>query len=385
MSLITRYLLRQFLGPLFVCLISFNGIFILFDLFGHLSRFLDADLPLADVLRYYAGVVCMYSHWFLPASCMLATLYTMWQLSHHSELTAMRASGISFHLLTLPFFCVAFAMSLLTLADAELLAPSLSAWSDALKSNKFAKVSAVATSNHVFMATSANRTWRIASADLSSPEAMSRLEGPVEIRRRNRSTGFDEWGVRAARADFLDGAWWLTGAEPILFDQNSGEEILPDPANPPPRPPAFFCYPELSETPADMFLADRIDKGGWDFLSARDMLRVLRTEADGREAEGKDSGDRHDTGRWFDFWYRLASPWSCIVITLFSIPTGITTGRQSVFKGIVLALATFFAFYAASLALEFCGQNGLLPPAVAAWAPNVLFLGIGLFLYRRLT
>ena len=134
-----------------------------------------------------------------------------------------------------------------------------------------------------------------------------------------------------------------------------------------------------------MFLADRIDKGGWDFLAARDMLRVLRTEAGGREAEGKDSEDRHDASRWFDFWYRLASPWACIVITLFSIPTGITTGRQSVFKGIVLALATFFAFYAASLALEFCGQNGLLPPAVAAWAPNVIFLGIGLFLYRRLT
>ena len=129
-----------------------------------------------------------------------------------------------------------------------------------------------------------------------------------------------------------------------------------------------------------MYLADRIDKGGWDFLSARDMLRVLRTENAGSSPD-----DRHDAGRWFDFWYRLASPWACIVITLFSIPTGITTGRQSVFKGIVLALATFFAFYAASLALEFCGQNGYLPPALAAWAPNVLFLGIGLYLYHRLT
>ena len=184
MSLITRYLLRQFIGPLLVCLVAFNGIFILFDLFGHLSRFLDADLPLPAILKYYLGVVCTYSHWFLPASCMLATLYTMWQLSHHSELTAMRASGISFHLLTLPFFCVAFAMSLLTLADAELLAPSLSAWSDGLKANKFAKTDSLVASNHVFMAASADRTWRIASADLSSPEALSHLDGPVEIRRR---------------------------------------------------------------------------------------------------------------------------------------------------------------------------------------------------------
>ncbi len=133
MSLIVRYLLRQFLGPLLTCLVAFNGIFVLFDLSGHLSRFLDADLPLPMILKYYLGVVCTYSHWFLPASCMLATLYSMWQLSHHSELTAMRASGISFHRLTLPFFCTAIVASLLTFANEEWLAPPLGAWSDRLK------------------------------------------------------------------------------------------------------------------------------------------------------------------------------------------------------------------------------------------------------------
>ena len=94
------------------------------------------------------------------------------------------------------------------------------------------------------------------------------------------------------------------------------------------------------------------------------------------------SGSAED---WFDFWYRIAAPWSCLVITLFSIPAGITTGRQSVFKGLLLVLVTFFLFYAFSVLLEYCGQHGYLAPFLAAWLPNLVFLAIGVAMYRRLT
>ena len=50
----------------------------------NLSRFIDSKVPALTALRYYGGVVATYSIWFVPASCLLATLYTMWQLSTHS-------------------------------------------------------------------------------------------------------------------------------------------------------------------------------------------------------------------------------------------------------------------------------------------------------------
>ncbi len=379
MSLITRYLLRQFLGPLLVCLVAFNGIFILFDLFGHLSRFLDANLPLPAILKYYAGVVCTYTHWFLPASCMLATLYTMWQLSHHSELTAMRASGISFHRLTLPFFCVAVLASLLAFANAELLAPGLSAWSDRLKESGFAHATPGPTEKFNYTNPAASRTWRIASIDTSSVEACAHLFVPsnaadrlpaqaVEIKRV--VDGRIVWGVAARRADYLDGIWWLSGPEMIRIDPYDGS-VLPDtdPSRPRVPLPDPLPFPELTETPRDLHIEAR----QWDYLSASDMLRRLLSS--------RDDSDEH----WFDFWYRLAAPWACLVITLLSIPTGITTGRQSVFKGVVLALATFFLFYLFSITLKYLGQKGYMPPVLAAWLPNAVFLAIGLGLYRRLT
>ena len=145
-------------------------------------------LGLGLVLRYYAGVVSSYMHWFIPASCMLATLYSMWQLSHHSELTAMRASGISFHRLTLPFFGVAFVMSLLTFANLEWISPKLSVWSDRLKENNF-QLEGESAVRRDRPFTCGDREWVFEAADWSSDETMAHPPGRVTIRSEHRGTG----------------------------------------------------------------------------------------------------------------------------------------------------------------------------------------------------
>lgn len=73
------------------------------------------------------------------------------------------------------------------------------------------------------------------------------------------------------------------------------------------------------------------------------------------------------------------------MITLFAIPAGISTGRQSVIKGVILALVAFFSFYALTLVLMFLGQHGWCPPALAALLPNLVYLCIGSAMYRKLT
>ena len=93
--------------------------------------------------------------------------------------------------------------------------------------------------------------------------------------------------------------------------------------------------------------------------------------------------DAHE--KWYEFWYRITGPWACVVITLFAIPAGISTGRQSVIKGVILALVAFFSFYALTLVLMFLGQHGWCPPALAALLPNLVYLCIGSAMYRKLT
>ncbi len=375
MRLITRYLLKAFLGPLVLCLVSFNAIFIIFDLFENLSRFIDSKVPALTALRYYGGVVATYSIWFVPASCLLATLYTMWQLSHHSELTAMRASGISFRRLTMPFFFVALVMTLLTFLNSEYVVPEAGTWSERLKEASFVELAPEQREKKNFQYTQAigqpgeggqavRRTWQFAAVDPSTEATMSRPSGPVTVTQEH--DGVDVWGWRAKKAEFLDGVWWFHDPVKIAFDVD-GQELPRQPDAP--RAASLLPMHELEETPRAMMLEQR----QWEFFSLADMFLYLKAK--------KIDADE----KWYEFWYRITGPWACVVITLFAIPAGINTGRQSVIKGVILALTAFFSFYALTLVLKFLGHHGWCPPALAALLPNLVYLCIGSAMYRKLT
>ena len=94
MRLLTKYVLREFLIPLFYCMTGFVAIFVLFELSASFSRLLEAKLPFTTILSFFCGYLAPYFMWLAPAALMLATLYTMWSFCRHSEIIAMRASGL---------------------------------------------------------------------------------------------------------------------------------------------------------------------------------------------------------------------------------------------------------------------------------------------------
>ncbi|MDD4019525.1 MAG: LptF/LptG family permease, partial [Kiritimatiellae bacterium] len=64
-------------------------------------------------------------------------------------------------------------------------------------------------------------------------------------------------------------------------------------------------------------------------------------------------------------------------------PAGLATGRQSVFKGVISAIAMFFGFYALSILSMILAKNSLAPAIPAAWFANVMFLIIGAIMFYR--
>ena len=85
----------------------------------------------------------------------------------------------------------------------------------------------------------------------------------------------------------------------------------------------------------------------------------------------------------YDTWAKVLSPFACIIITLFAIPAGVATGRQSVFKGILGALGLFFAFYGSVIGCMVCANEGWLNPVLAAVMPYVVFLALGVRAFNR--
>jgi lipopolysaccharide export LptBFGC system permease protein LptF len=89
----------------------------------------------------------------------------------------------------------------------------------------------------------------------------------------------------------------------------------------------------------------------------------------------------------YDAWAQALAPLACIIMILFSIPAGVASSRQSVFKGVVVALALFFLFWAVTLGCKAAvSLYSSVPPILAAVLPHALFLVLGCRLFRtRLT
>ena len=128
MSKLTLYILREFIVPLFYCLVGFIGIYILFELFGSFSRLLGSDLSFKECVLYFGGYLSPFFHYLASAAMMLATLYTMWNFCRHSELTAMRASGISLFAIVKPLLFAGAMMGLFIAWVSESYMPEYAQW-----------------------------------------------------------------------------------------------------------------------------------------------------------------------------------------------------------------------------------------------------------------
>jgi len=363
MRILTRYVLREFLVPLTYCLVGFLSIYVLFELFESFDRLIDAKPPLGMVVGYFAGYVSPYLEWLIPAALLLGTLYTMWNFCRHSEITAMRANGIGFVAIVRPLLAVAALMAVFVACINEFYAPFAAEFARDVRANRFLPLTTTVKENLPFYNQRAGRVWRI---NKMSPDHPGHLEG-VRLS-FDRPDGSRQLDVVCRKAEYLDGMWWLFYPQYQYFDElNNPIE------NPAPRLAGLVirAMPDLAETPRDFLLMNK----AWEFYSIRDMVHYLKTHPN--------LGKIERASKTYDIHARLAAPFSCLIITLFAIPAGVATGRQSVFKGVIIAVAMFFSFYAASIGCMVLVKNGLMPVLLGAWLPNTLFLAAGLVLFVR--
>lgn len=363
MRILTRYVLREFLVPFGYCLTGFVSIYVLFDLFASFSRMMEAKLPFGLAIAYFCGYLAPYFHYLVPAALMLATLYTMWSFCRHSEIIAMRASGVSFLTITLPLLSVAAVMALLVAYVNESYVPRHAHWAAQMKTVQFNLERLQKADNVVYRNARDNRTWNVDRMLDDEGRHLEKVRISVD-----REGGVRLRTIEADRADYLDGEWWLSGTR-VQHHDSRGQEI----ATPTPELDRLElrCFDELTEKPADFIMQNR----PWKYNSVGDRFRYLSTHPDLTAAV---------RGEYmYDIWAQIMSPFACIIITLFAIPAGIASGRQSVFKGILGALGMFFSFYGVTIGCMVVAKNGWCNPILAAVLPAVIFLILGARAFYR--
>jgi len=366
MRILQKYVLREFLLPFCYCFATFYGLYVLSTFFGTFQKMHLANPSTGTIIHYFIAYMSPYVVWLLPASLMLAALYTMWRFCHHGEIVAMRANGLSYTTVVAPMLGVAVVMTLICAINQEFYAPQGCEFARRLENSNFKPfppdISEVSYNNYA-----EHRVWHITKMNRDNPHLLEGVRITMEY-----PNGKKQVDISCRAAEYLDGVWWLQYPQYRYFDENG------NPTESPSNPLLSLntrAMPQFTERPRDF----SNERKSWEFFSLRDMLSYLRAHP---YMPPKDR-----TSHLYDVHSRVAMPWACVVITLFAIPAGVATGRQSVFRGVLMAIGLFFFFYAATYACLFFCKRGALPTELvmlAAWLPNMVFLGAGITLFSRL-
>ncbi len=81
---------------------------------------------------------------------------------------------------------------------------------------------------------------------------------------------------------------------------------------------------------------------------------------------------------------RFSFPFSCLAFALIGVPLGITAHRRETSMGYLMSLVVALFYFLFIIVSDTLRGNSQVHPELLVWFPNVLFLAIGAFLFRRL-
>ncbi|NQT91897.1 MAG: YjgP/YjgQ family permease [Lentisphaerae bacterium] len=360
MKLMDKYLLREHLAAVACCLAGFLLLFVVYDLFERLSRFLEASVPFLLIVRFYLALVLPRLKTLVPASLLLATLYTLWRMSRHNELTAFRACGVGLRRILMPFLAVGILASLLSWLVEEEVGPRATRWTYEFRMNGYRPVIRDRLNNLTFYNRSERRWWKIGRVQLDTPHRLHDVEVGLE-----RTDGSRLADLRADKAEWIDGQWWFYSPQVQAYDER--DNPIGEPSSPVPGLDGAIEMRFMNEQPGDFINEGTSEE---EYLSSRAILRYLATHPE--LSEGARAEMRLEVQR------RLAMPWACFVVTLFGIPAGLRSSRHSAVAGVFLAIALFLGFYGVMQAGVFLAMTRTVMPWIGAWLPNMVFSVAGL-------
>jgi lipopolysaccharide export system permease protein len=354
MGALDRYILGAFFKIFFVTALGFPLLVIIIDATDNLSKYLARDIPPAALFRSYLYYIPESLFMVLPASVLFATVFTIGSLSRHSEVTAAKASGISFYRLIAPLAMGATFAMLIGLVVGELV-PISTARRNAILAEK----SQIGDNARYGFAYSAEE-GRVYTIGELTATPKGRLQA-LEIVRRGTGPDYPTVITLANNGDWTGRAWHLQDGAVYINSTDTTVMAL-----------HFVALRDrrMTETPRDL-------------LQKATQPEEMQRAALGRYVRAMERSGANVNPTRVDLMLRIAIPVTCLIIFLFGAPLAASNERGGAAFGIGLALATTVLFLMLVQLTKAIGNKGVLTPELAAWIPSMVFGVAGVILLSR--
>ncbi len=353
MKILDRYIFRQFTASFFMLVLGLPLLFVITDLTDHLDNYLARGVAMGSVALSYVYYLPQFIFWSLPIAALVATVFTIGNMTRHQEIAAAKAGGVSFWRLLAPILVMATLLSVGAVALGELIPTTNRMRAEALGERQ-RELSPLRT-NFVFQ-TQDGLVLSVRRLDAQTREMVNLVverEGTEHTPALHGMAEQARWTPR--------NGWTLEDGHLRVLDGNGGEQAFAF---------ASLRIPALRETPEEL-LAEPKDPEEMRYAEIDRFIRAV--ERSGGDARGL----RVEQAQ------KVSLPLAILVIVLFGAPLSTSSQRGGAAYGIGISLAVTMVYLMLFKVGTAVGASGTLPPLVAAWLPNALFFVSGLYLLAR--
>ena len=354
-KIIDRYIMKKFILTFFISLLLIIGIVIIFDISEKIDYFVKNEAPLkAIILDYYVNFVPYFMNMFSPLFVFITVIFFTSRLAANSEIIAILSGGVSYRRMMVPYVVSAALISILSLALNLYVIPH----SNSIRvpfEQKYVYPSRSFTSRNVHYQTAPGEFVYVASFSSWNNTAYKMT---LETLKHNRIVS--KLSAESAVWDSTEQCWHMRNW--ILRDYKSGTQDV------------VTMGEQL-----DTAFALTVD----DFYRNEDSVAMLTIDELNELIDTQIMrGDDNVIYAQIEKHTRYALPFSAFILTIMGVSLTSRKKRGGIGWNIAVGIALAFMYI---LFLRFSQMfvfTGTLPPVVAMWLPNVIYVFIAAVLYR---
>ena len=362
--ILDEYVLREFLKIFFIVLVTFVLLMLFFTFFELIGSIIRNHASMTMVGDYLLNLAPSMIYQITPLAVLIAVLVVFGVMNRNSEITAMKATGISLYRIALPIFVIASLLAIGLFAFNEYYVPRANRRQQALRN--------VIQGKPAQTYARPGETWIFGKRGPNQPRTIFyyRYFDPGKNTFLNLSVfEFDPHSFRLIKRTYAQTASW---------DQKDHRWILQDgwtrtfhgDATTSENNFEVTTLPEMAETP-HYFKKDILPSSEMSFNQLRHYIAGLAQSG-------------FDTVRLrVQLNRKLADPLITLVMAILAVPFALSMGRRGSLTGIGVAIGVAIAYWIISGTFQAMGDVNMLPAVLAAWSPDILFGLAGGYLLLR--
>ncbi|MDR7420602.1 MAG: LptF/LptG family permease [Armatimonadota bacterium] len=351
MRIADRYILRELLPPFLLGIGGFLVILIGDILYTLAEYIVTGRVTVSIVMRLLAYKMPAIMVITFPVSTLFGALLGLGRLARDRELDALRLVGTSLPRLFAPVVAFGLVIAGVTFLTNEVVSPWANQRANRLIRRAILGEAFPEVREQVFLRGPDNRVFYVNRVDDQARRLHNVMifesDGPLPrlIAARDATWSHTTWVLRNGVTRDLDAAGFTTyEAAFAVMRINTGLDGA-----------TFF---DGQRTPEEMTVRE-----------LRSQIDLFRAGLSPRVA--------------LEYHRKFAIPVASVVFALVAAPVSLLAARGGRFVGVGASIALLFAYYVVMSVARALGFAGVLPPALSAWTPNLVFVAAGVLLVVR--